>query len=76
VHACLLHDVAQLTLVCEKCPHFENAPNRESHADAINITDFGEIDPERFLEKFRRVFEKTGFMEHYNNMMGVEDGEK
>lgn len=44
--------------------------NRESHADAINLTDFGEIDPERFMEKFRKVFEKTGFIEHYNSMMG------
>ena len=50
--------------------------NRESHADAINITDFGEIDPGRFLEKFRKVFKKTGFIQHYNNMMGVEDGEQ
>lgn len=47
--------------------------NRQSHSDAINLTDFGEIDPEHFLDKFRKVFEETGFEDHYDKMMGVED---
>lgn len=44
--------------------------NRESHADAVNITDFGEIDPQAYVERFRQVFVKTNFEEHYNKMMG------
>lgn len=43
--------------------------NRQSHSDAINILDFGDVDPMRFIEKFKLVFEKTGFIEHYNVMM-------
>lgn len=43
--------------------------NRESHSDAINITDFGEINPTHYVERFRQVFVKTGFEEHYNKMM-------
>lgn len=46
--------------------------NRESHSDAININDFGTIDPERYVEKFSQVFEKTGFDEHFNIMMGTQ----
>lgn len=46
--------------------------NRESHSDAININDFGTIDPVRYVEKFRQVFEKTGFDEHFNIMMGTQ----
>lgn len=44
--------------------------NRESHADAVNITDFGEIEPAHYVERFRQVFVKTGFEEHYDKMMG------
>lgn len=43
--------------------------NRESHADAVNITDFGEIDPAVYVERFRQVFVKTEFEEHYDKMM-------
>lgn len=43
--------------------------NRESHADAVNITDFGDIDPTVFVERFREVFVKTEFEEHYDKMM-------
>lgn len=43
--------------------------NRESHSDAINITDFGEIDPTHYVARFRQVFVKTGFEEHYDKMM-------
>jgi len=45
--------------------------NRESHSDAINLTDFGAFDPTRFVEKFRAVFKRTGFEEHFHKMMGV-----
>lgn len=44
--------------------------NRESHADAVNITDFGEIDPAVYVERFRQVFVRTQFQEHYDKMMG------
>lgn len=44
--------------------------NRESHSDAINLTDFGEIEPAHYIERFRQVFVKTGFEEHYLKMMG------
>lgn len=44
--------------------------NRESHSDAINLTDFGEIDPVHFIERFRQVFVRTGFEQHYEKMMG------
>lgn len=43
--------------------------NRESHADAVNITDFGEIDPTVYVERFRQVFVRTDFQEHYDKMM-------
>jgi len=46
--------------------------NRESHSDAINITDFGMIDPVRYVEKFRQVFVETNFLAHYCHMMGEE----
>jgi wobble nucleotide-excising tRNase len=45
--------------------------NRESHSDAINLTDFGEIVPAHYVERFRQVFVKTGFEEHYDKMMGA-----
>lgn len=44
--------------------------NRESHSDAVNLTDFGEIVPEHYVERFKQVFVKTGFAEHYEKMMG------
>lgn len=43
--------------------------NRESHSDAINLTDFGEIEPGHYVERFRQVFVRTGFEQHYEKMM-------
>ncbi|MNR00252.1 hypothetical protein D3C85_1160190 [compost metagenome] len=43
--------------------------NRESHADSINLTDFGEIDPQAFVQRFREVFIKTNFEAHFDKMM-------
>jgi wobble nucleotide-excising tRNase len=43
--------------------------NRESHSDSVNITDLGEIDADRFIAKFRDVFERTKFDEHFDTMM-------
>lgn len=44
--------------------------NRESHSDAVNLTDFGEIVPSHYVDRFRQVFVRTGFEEHYEKMMG------
>lgn len=43
--------------------------NRESHSDSVNINDLAEIDSNRFIDKFREVFVKTHFEEHYDKMM-------
>jgi wobble nucleotide-excising tRNase len=43
--------------------------NRESHSDAVNLTDFGEITPTHYIERFRQVFVRTGFEQHYEKMM-------
>ncbi len=43
--------------------------NRESHSDAVNLTDFGEIEPSHYIERFRQVFVRTGFEQHYEKMM-------
>ncbi|MGP1720329.1 AAA family ATPase [Shewanella frigidimarina] len=45
--------------------------NRESHSDSVNINDLGEIDSDRFIAKFKDVFIRTDFEEHYNKMMMV-----
>lgn len=43
--------------------------NRESHSDAVNLTDFGEVEPDHYIERFRQVFVRTGFEQHYEKMM-------
>ncbi len=48
--------------------------NRHSHADAENLTDFGDYDVNYYLDKFRAVFEQTKQSEHYKAMLGEEDG--
>jgi wobble nucleotide-excising tRNase len=45
--------------------------NRESHSDSVNINDLGEINSDRFIIKFKDVFIRTQFEEHYNKMMMV-----
>ena len=47
--------------------------NRESHSDSININDFEGIDVDKYIGKFKQVFEKTGYPEHYYNMMGLDN---
>ena len=42
---------------------------RGSHSDATNLSDFGAMDTSKFLEKFKDVFVKTGFGDHYDAMM-------
>ncbi|ANW27370.1 hypothetical protein BA953_21895 [Vibrio coralliilyticus] len=47
--------------------------NRESHSDSINLVDFEQINAEKYIQKFKQIFVETGFQEHYNNMMGIEN---
>lgn len=61
-----------LTDLSEENPEFRalyRYINRESHADAINLTDFGEIDPTIFVARFKDVFIKTNFESHFDKMM-------
>jgi len=44
--------------------------DRNSHADLVNLTDFGDHDMAYFLDKFEAVFRVTKYPGHYNQMMG------
>ncbi|TGN13340.1 AAA family ATPase [Leptospira bandrabouensis] len=48
---------------------FNRYINRESHSLAQNIYDFKEFDYNLFCEALRLVFEKTGYINHYNKMI-------
>ncbi|PHM49825.1 AAA family ATPase [Xenorhabdus sp. KK7.4] len=44
--------------------------SRGSHSDPANIVEeFRRIEAKRYLELFKRIFEKTNHIEHYNKMM-------
>lgn len=45
--------------------------NRESHSLGQNIFDYKEFDYESFREGLKLVFEKTGYIEHYDKMIQV-----
>ena len=49
--------------------------NRESHADGINLTDFGEYDLDYFMNKFEAVFDKTGYPDHFARWMRSDEPE-
>ena len=49
--------------------------NRGSHNDPVNLSEFKEIDNTRYREMFKQIFAKTGFVDHYNTMMGLEVSE-
>ncbi len=53
---------------------FHRYITRESHSDAVNITDNKEIDAELFKSAFRNVFTESGYEEHYKKMMREENG--
>jgi len=55
----------------EKNNFFIRYINKESHSDPINISDTKEIEPQIFKEAFKKIFEDSGYIEHYNKMMGV-----
>ncbi|QMM53147.1 AAA family ATPase [Enterobacter sp. RHB15-C17] len=43
--------------------------NRGSHSDGVNITDMGDIDPEKYMKQLRNIFSATGDEKHYLKMM-------
>lgn len=47
--------------------------DRESHSDQTNISDIKEIDVVLFKEAFKKIFEESGNIKHYNKMMGIEE---
>ncbi len=55
----------------EKNNFFVRYINKESHSDPINISDSKEINPQIFKEAFKKIFEDSGYIQHYNKMMDV-----
>lgn len=49
--------------------------NRGSHSDAVNITDMGDISPEKYMEQLKTIFRMTGDEKHYLKMMDEEEEE-
>ncbi|SOY43809.1 AAA family ATPase [Cupriavidus taiwanensis] len=49
--------------------------DRKSHADPINLFDHGGYDGAYYLAKFKTVFERTQYTDHYATMMGEEPPE-
>lgn len=47
--------------------------NRGSHSDAINITDMGDIEPEKYIEQLKIIFSMTGHEKHYLKMMDEDE---
>lgn len=63
---------AALAVLAEDNPGFRSFArymDRGSHADRTNITDFADYDANVYLAQFRRVFEQTGYLRHYDQMM-------
>lgn len=50
--------------------------NRESHYDPVNIYDFKEYDYATLKIYFKDIFERNGFINHYEIMMGENDEKK
>lgn len=48
---------------------FNRYMNRESHSKGQNIFDIKEFDYANFREAFKLVFEKEGYIDHYNKMI-------
>ncbi|MFO9571020.1 AAA family ATPase [Legionella pneumophila serogroup 1] len=47
---------------------FHRYVDRSSHSDAVNIVDSNDIDVDKYLAYFEKIFVKAGFMEHFNAM--------
>lgn len=48
---------------------FKRYINRESHSDLTNISDFKDFDLNKFQKAFKKVFEETGYEDHYKQMI-------
>lgn len=48
---------------------FKRYINRESHSDLTNISDFRDFDLNKFQKAFKKVFEETGYEDHYKQMI-------
>ncbi|HGJ5856312.1 AAA family ATPase [Arsenophonus nasoniae] len=46
--------------------------NRSSHSDSFNVHMLGEMTANHYLDLFKKIFEKTGDLRHYNKMRGIE----
>lgn len=47
---------------------FHRYVDRSSHSDAVNIVDSNDIDVDKYLAYFEKIFIKAGYMEHFNAM--------
>lgn len=47
--------------------------NRGSHSDAVNISDLGDISPQKYMEQLRKIFSMTGDEKHYLKMMEMDE---
>ena len=52
-----------------KYQSFKRYINRESHSDLSSLADYKKIDNENWQKAFKLIFEKTGYIAHYNKMM-------
>jgi wobble nucleotide-excising tRNase len=64
-----LNNVVQKIDKEQKYQFFIRYMHRESHSEAVNISDLKDIDIEIFKEAFKKIFEVSGHIEHYNKMM-------
>jgi wobble nucleotide-excising tRNase len=55
---------------------FNRYVNRSSHSDGDTLTDTQDIDVNKFIAHFRSIFEKTEFLEHYEEMMSDKNTSK
>jgi len=68
------YDFSELTQKLEKDEKncfFIRYINKESHSDPINISDAKEIDPQIFKAAFKKIFEDSGYIQHYEKMMNI-----
>lgn len=49
--------------------------NRGSHSDAVNITDMGDIEPEKYMKQLRKIFRIMGDEKHFIKMMDMDEEE-
>ena len=55
------------------CKAFDRAVNRLSHSDMRNLIDMNDIDVDKYLMYFEKIFKFTDFHKHYQRMMHLED---